>query len=127
MTFAARAWSRRTPPGLLEHPGGYALADDVELLLSELCTNAVQHGDGLDTVHLHCTPATVRAAVSDRNPALPTVRNAPAASHDLHLDYGRGLLLVAAIAATWGVDQHHNHGKTVRFELPIHRPPTVTR
>lgn len=119
---SARAWARRMLPDLLEHPMGDELAHDVELLLAELCSNAVRHGDGLHEVHLHCDPPTVRVTVSDRNTAQPvphehgTTSSAPS-------DHGRGLILVQAIASRWGVDHHGERGKAVWCELPIHRPP----
>ncbi|MET7427094.1 ATP-binding protein [Dactylosporangium sp. NPDC005555] len=125
MAGTARTWARQILPGLLEHPAGDELADDVELLLSELCTNAVRHGDGLDAVHLHCTPTALRVTVNDRSPVPPTPQDHTATDPDVHLDHGRGLLLVQAIATLWGVEHHDGNGKGVWFELPIHRPPTA--
>lgn len=121
---SARTWARQILPELLEHPVSDDLAYEVELLLGELCTNAVRHGDGLDEVHLHCVPPTVRVTVSDRNPAPPVLYD-HTTDPNTPVDHGRGLLLIQAIASRWGVDHRGDVGKDVWCELHIHRPPTA--
>ncbi|WP_426512895.1 ATP-binding protein [Dactylosporangium sp. McL0621] len=113
-TAAARTWVREALPGLLDHPAGADLAGDVELLLSELCTNAVRHGGGLEGVHLDCTSTTLRVTVHDAGAGALVIRNSGA-----ELDHGRGLILVEAIAAGWGVQLHPDDGKDVWFEVNL--------
>lgn len=95
------------------------LADDMALLASELCTNALLHGclrDRLFRVETSLTGAALRVAVSDpRGERLPTTRTA-----DPGDQFGRGLLLVRTYADRWAVEQL-TVGKTVWAELNIPR------
>lgn len=96
-----------------------ALADTAELLATEIVTNALQHtgGGAVLTATLSPGPAKrLRVEVHDslgrRPPRRPPggVRPADDATS------GRGLLLVEALADTWGI-QASGAGKTVWFEL----------
>jgi anti-sigma regulatory factor (Ser/Thr protein kinase) len=81
--------------------------DDVQLVLSELTTNAVVHARSPFSVTLRSDGSRLRISVSDRSPQRPTMRaTAPTALS------GRGLHLVAALAIDWGVDASAD-GKTV--------------
>ena len=82
--------------------------DDLLVLASELASNAVTHTrsghlDGWFTVEVTWTPATARVVVGDQgsyeNPA-SKVRSAAEAAD---LETGRGLLLVSALSAAWGI------------------------
>ncbi|MBC3843608.1 ATP-binding protein [Streptacidiphilus sp. 4-A2] len=84
---------------------------DVELLSSELITNAVVHTAAACAVCVRWTGERLRVEVTDSEPALP----APA-SPDLAAQQGRGLLLVAALAASWGAEPDPA-GKRVWFEV----------
>jgi len=80
-----------------------AVREDVLLLVTELVTNAVQHGgvgtDGCVDVELRLWPQRVRVEVVDPGTELMRVR--PRLSRD---DAGGwGLVLVDRIAARWGV------------------------
>ncbi|WP_432020683.1 SpoIIE family protein phosphatase [Streptomyces sp. 1222.5] len=91
---------------------GFAEAmDDARLLLSEVLTNAVQHGQGPIGVHLCRTDADLTVEISDRSPALPQPRQAAEDEES-----GRGLLLVRALADDWGV-RPTDEGKTTWFSL----------
>ncbi|QNP71519.1 ATP-binding protein [Streptomyces roseirectus] len=88
--------------------------DDVLLCVSELTTNALLHGVPPGRYFLlRLRPhgaAGVRVEVHDSGPGtLPVV---PAAREN----GGRGLLLVAALAAKWGA-QHRHPGKVVWCEF----------
>jgi anti-sigma regulatory factor (Ser/Thr protein kinase) len=82
-----------------EHP----CADDAVLLASELFGNSVRHSDsglpgGTVTVTVTACIGVVRVEVSDRSgPGLPEFR--PATDD---AEGGRGLGLVAGLAARWG-------------------------
>ncbi|MGW0584117.1 ATP-binding protein, partial [Streptomyces sp. NPDC002920] len=88
-------------------------ADDALLLLSETLTNAVQHAEGPLGLHLHRTATDLTVEVSDRSPQLPQPR--PAAADE---ESGRGLLLVRALADSWGV-RPTDDGKTTWFTLRL--------
>jgi len=90
------------------------LADDAELLTSELVTNAcnVARGPITLTASLDLTGVTVTVtddADGDVRPA--------AACPNGDADRGRGLFLVQELAGSWGTIRHR-YGKTVWFHLP---------
>lgn len=86
-----------------------------ELLSSELVTNAVRHGVSEGTVTVRVSPEarSVVVAVLDESEQLP--RPVRAAQDDLS---GRGLPIVAELAADWGYDHHPAGGKIVWFRVP---------
>jgi anti-sigma regulatory factor (Ser/Thr protein kinase) len=100
--FAAR-WVgrlRRLSGAKLRTWGLAELVDDAQLLVSELVTNALQHGDqrgGID-VRLVITLKELLVSVNDGSANRPQLRIADADSES-----GRGLFLVAALADDWGV------------------------
>jgi serine/threonine-protein kinase RsbW len=85
-------------------PAGQA-ADYAELCTSELATNAVTHTDsglpgGTFTVTVEPGPAgVVITVVDDGSASAPVVPVSSGA-----VEHGRGLLLVAALAAEWGTE-----------------------
>jgi anti-sigma regulatory factor (Ser/Thr protein kinase) len=89
-----RAWTR----GTLQRFGvGADVAERVELLVSEVATNAVRHTVGPRfTVRLD-VDSGVRAAVHDDAPEEPQLRQARAWDTG-----GRGMHLVEAMADAWG-------------------------
>ena len=91
-----------------------ALRDDVALILSELFTNALIHTDSAQIVcRCLATPRVVYLSVTDQGsgPTGPRIRLADPAEYDD--EHGRGLLLVSAVAHTWGVATDPGHGRTV--------------
>jgi MEDS: MEthanogen/methylotroph, DcmR Sensory domain/Histidine kinase-like ATPase domain len=107
--------ARRFIAGLLAcRPfAGRVSADDVELVVSELATNAVIHAGTPFSVAVACRDHAIRISVQDWNRMEPTMRDgAPTARS------GRGLRLVAALASDWGVEPGPD-GKTVWAELPL--------
>jgi anti-sigma regulatory factor (Ser/Thr protein kinase) len=88
-----------------------ALRDDAQLVVTELATNAVLHARSGFSVELQRRGDRVRLAVSDASPARPVVRDP-----SLLATSGRGLRIVAALAADWGVLPDAG-GKTVWAEL----------
>lgn len=93
--------------------GLHGLADVVELLVSELVTNALRYGIAPFGLRMTRDSASVMIEVSDGNPTVPRLRN-------VHIgdEGGRGLHLVAELCADWGV-RTHPQGKTVWFTLGI--------
>ncbi len=83
--------------------------DVVELLVSEVVTNAMRHSWGaVMTVSLN--HGTLRCEVQDTNPALPKVCHA----HDGD-EGGRGMFLMEALSKRWG-SYRVPAGKVVWFE-----------
>jgi len=87
----------------------------IELLLSELATNAINHARSPFSVVVRYDGQRLRIDVEDSSPLVPLMRTP--SSDDTG---GRGLLLVDALAAAWGVTPRPD-GKRVWFELPV--PP----
>lgn len=76
-----------------------ALVDDAQLLISELVTNAFRHGTGHEvTFRLVIGVGTVVVEVDDGSEGRPQVSQAGPDAVS-----GRGLFLVNALAAAWGV------------------------
>jgi PAS domain-containing protein len=87
------------------------LADDAELVVSELVTNAALYGEPPVTVRVR-VGSEVRVEVEDAGRHLPVM-----AHPEADATTGRGLSLVAAVATCWGIDQLPDHGKRVWAEL----------
>ncbi|MFG3050967.1 ATP-binding protein [Kitasatospora sp. NPDC048239] len=83
-------------------------ADVPCLLLSELVTNALVHGDGAPTVVLELRAHKLYITVSDAS-AAPILRPVP----DDTRTSGRGLDLVDSPADEWGVELIGSYGKAV--------------
>ena len=87
------------------------LVDAVELLVSELVTNAVIHASSAPRLEVALLPDRVRVEVQDDDPALPA-RRVP----DEDRPGGRGLLLLDGVASSWGAEPRGD-GKVVWFEV----------
>jgi anti-sigma regulatory factor (Ser/Thr protein kinase) len=87
------------------------LAEDAELVVSELTTNAALHGTPPVTVRLR-VGSGVRIEVEDAGRHLPVVLPS-----ELDATTGRGLSLIAAVATRWGVERLSGGGKQVWAEL----------
>jgi len=73
------------------------LTFDMQLVVSELVTNAMRHGGGAVQLRLLSHGREVACAVTDRSRSAPV-----AASADVFSEVGRGLRLVDALCAAWG-------------------------
>ncbi|MFC8275174.1 SpoIIE family protein phosphatase [Streptomyces sp. NPDC057271] len=87
------------------------LSDSVELLISEVVTNAVRYAERPVTLRLLRTDV-LRCEVGDDSPQLPRQRRARDTDEG-----GRGLFLVNRLARRWGATRLSG-GKVVWFELP---------
>ncbi|MCQ4082281.1 SpoIIE family protein phosphatase [Streptomyces sp. RB6PN25] len=88
------------------------LADGVELLVSEVVTNAVRYAGRPITLRLLRTDV-LRCEVGDDAPQLPRMRHAQPQDES-----GRGLFLVNRLAQRWGATRL-SAGKVVWFELAL--------
>jgi anti-sigma regulatory factor (Ser/Thr protein kinase) len=84
------------------------LVEDVELVVSELATNAVVHAGSPFTVTLGASEETVLLEVLDRAHTSPTL----VATHTLEAS-GRGIAIVQALSRDWGVSELSSGGKSV--------------
>ena len=89
------------------------LAEDAELLTSELMTNACRYADGLITVLALSNTVSVVVTVTDDQIVDALLPSEP----DPEQDSGRGLFLVDTLAGAWGTTSHAS-GKSVWFRLP---------
>ncbi|OEV10866.1 serine/threonine protein phosphatase, partial [Streptomyces nanshensis] len=104
--------ARRLARRALARWGLEELSDSVELLVSEIVTNAVRYAERPITLRLLRTDV-LRCEVGDDVPQLPRLRQARATDEG-----GRGLYLVNRLARRWGATRLST-GKVVWFELPV--------
>lgn len=89
-------------------------ADVVELLVSELVTNAILHAGTEVTLQLSYDDGVLRVEVRDALPGKGVRRR----HFGTAATTGRGLELIEALATEWGVEAGA-HGKTVWFTLRV--------
>jgi anti-sigma regulatory factor (Ser/Thr protein kinase) len=110
----AAATARRFVDDNRDHLDPEVIAD-AELLVSEIVTNAVRHGDGQIVLRLRLDPPGVGVSVTDTGDRLPVLTQPPPPADQAS---GRGLLIVEAVSSDWGVDPHQPPpGKTVWFAV----------
>lgn len=106
----ARAWARQ----ILREWQLTALSDTAELIVSELCTNAMLASRRLGRPHIRLTLILdhheLVISVGDDCPGEPERANAGAEDEN-----GRGLLLVEALSSQWGwhTSDEGTHGKII--------------
>lgn len=103
----ARAMVRRT----LDEWDLAHLEDEASLVVSELAANALNHAQSSYQVRIYRNPSTVRIEVRDGGSGTPQPQPTSATREG-----GRGLLLVAAMSVSWGLEQTAG-GKVVWAEL----------
>jgi anti-sigma regulatory factor (Ser/Thr protein kinase) len=90
------------------------LAETAQVVMSELVTNAVLHaGTDVDVAVSQPAPGRLRLEVADSSPQLPMSAEPTEAGVT-----GRGLIIVDAFAAAWGVRSQAD-GKVVWAELSV--------
>ncbi|GAA0839572.1 ATP-binding protein [Streptosporangium amethystogenes subsp. fukuiense] len=118
---AARRWVL----GILDgHPTATETLETLELLVSEVVTNAILHSDsagpdGLITVRVGLGGGLIQVEVIDDGSAtsVPAIRT----TDDDSLS-GRGLSWVDRLARAWGADHDDEVGGVVWFRLAIGHP-----
>lgn len=97
--------ARRASADVLDRWALTGTVDDAGLLVSELVTNALLHSDGALGLQLSASGDLVEIGVHDTNPTL-TGRAGSGARPGLDRadgeHFGRGLLIVDALAEVWG-------------------------
>ncbi|RZU21755.1 ATP-binding protein [Streptomyces sp. BK239] len=98
--------------------------DDVLLCVSELATNAVQHGTtGNEQFLVKLAEDDARLRVEVHDPSRRRPRPQQPGDNDPN---GRGLLLVYTLSDEWGVDPRSPRGKVVWFEFKVAVPTGAT-
>jgi len=93
--------------------GGHE-AEEFTLIVGEMVSNAVQHGDGMLSLYLRREGCRVVVAVSDSGPGEAGSREAKMTGvHEW------GLVVVGALSEQWGVDEDPDYGNTVWAELAV--------
>jgi anti-sigma regulatory factor (Ser/Thr protein kinase) len=87
------------------------LVDAAELMVSELASNALRHARSDFEITVETAGDRVRVGVRDSGDGEPRMRSPEPREHS-----GRGLRVVDALSATWGVT-HQAQGKLVWFIL----------
>ncbi|MEU0879321.1 ATP-binding protein [Lentzea sp. NPDC005914] len=87
------------------------LTDDALLIVTELVSNSIDHGEGLITLTVSRKSGGMLVEVHDESPKQPLVRPVDPSSAR-----GRGMQLVQALSARWGT-KPHARGKVVWAEL----------
>ncbi|MEU2227594.1 SpoIIE family protein phosphatase [Streptomyces sp. NPDC018347] len=107
VTEQLRAWDLAT------------LADTLQLLVSELVTNALVHAGSDVDVRLRAFGDRVRLEVrdSESDPPMPSPL-ALAEEDNAEAEHGRGLLIVEALAGGWNTSPN-GRGKTVSLEMTV--------
>lgn len=110
--------ARRFVMGLL---GGYPeeIRDRIELIVSELATNALRHTGMEFLLAVNTTDADIRVDVSDAGPGRPEIR-----SPSPWEPSGRGLHIVDTLADRWEVTPGPG-GKTVSFVVELPADTTI--
>jgi anti-sigma regulatory factor (Ser/Thr protein kinase) len=109
--IAARAARQFVTDGLAKTNLHATLIHDARLVVTELAANAIVHARSPFSVTVHTHGSGARLSVRDSSAVRPTVRPC-----DPLATSGRGLLLVAALSADWGVVVTAD-GKTVWADL----------
>jgi anti-sigma regulatory factor (Ser/Thr protein kinase) len=103
-------------------PGRAELIDDAVLLTSELVTNAVVHAGTPVQVTCRLAESAVEVAVLDRHPVQLVPGRPRSGAGAADRTSGRGLLLPAELASSWGVT-YARTAKAVWFRLGLDPDP----
>lgn len=87
------------------------LTDDAQLVVTELVSNGIDHGEGLITLTVSRKAGGMLVEVHDESPKQPQVRPVDTSSAR-----GRGMQLVQALSVRWGTTPDVR-GKVVWAEL----------
>ncbi|MEV1000349.1 ATP-binding protein [Nonomuraea sp. NPDC050202] len=107
--------ARRLAGTVLGESGYQGRHEDVLLVVSELVTNALVHGDGPPVLRVRASTSRVRIEVGDTGVALPQTREPGPVS-------GWGLHVVRLLSTGWGISPGES-GKVVWCELAARFAP----
>lgn len=95
--------------------------ESVELMVSELATNGIRHGQTSFRLVIEQTSEEIRVEVTDGGAGTPQMRH-PGPDEPT----GRGLRIVDMLSERWGVERDSQKGKTVWFTLSVAGEQTAT-
>jgi anti-sigma regulatory factor (Ser/Thr protein kinase) len=113
--------ARRFATGALANVSSEVTAT-VELLVSELATNCIRHTDSAFDLTIIQSGQEIRVEATDYDAGRPTMRSPKPTDTN-----GRGLRIVDALAAAWGVEHRSSQGKTVWFTVVVPAPKRAER
>ena len=90
------------------------VVETVELLTSEVITNALVHAHSAPELAVRVRHEVVRVEVVDVSPVVPIRRTIETDALS-----GRGIAIVESLSSQWGVTDLSAQGKTVWFEVAI--------
>jgi anti-sigma regulatory factor (Ser/Thr protein kinase) len=93
---------------------GLGEPDEALLVVTELAANAVLHAGSTYQVRLSSSPGLLRIEVSDDDPGTPEPQPFSSTAES-----GRGIVLVSAIATSWGIETNGGAGKVTWAELSL--------
>lgn len=97
------------------------MRESVELMVSELATNGVRHGQTSFRLVIEQTPGEIRVEVTDGGAGTPQMRF-PGPDEPT----GRGLRIVDMLSERWGVERDSRKCKTVWFTLSVAAEQSAT-
>ena len=109
--LATPAAARNDLAAYLAAVGHYEFIPVAALLVSELVTNSIEHADGVITLRALWAGEVLRVDVSDLGGGGRVITGRD--------DSGRGLQIVDALAARWGVTRLDGAGRVTWFELSV--------
>ena len=84
-----------------ESVGSHPRSEDIGLVVSELVTNAIEHGEPPVMLQLQVLDGTIRITVSDEGGGQPVLRE-----QAIDVVGGRGLALLGMLASRWDWVRH---------------------
>lgn len=114
---SASPLARRQVRGAL-HGWSDPSIDDASLLVNEVVSNAVEHGDPPVRLGVSVNDGHARMDVKDANPQEPEPK-----PRDTEAEHGRGMILLDELSDRWGVEQIPGDGKSVWFDVSNHDDP----
>ncbi len=89
-------------------------SEEFTLIVGEMVSNAVQHGEGMISLYLRREGCRVIVAVSDSGK-----EDAESSGTGVSGVHEWGLVVVGALSEQWGVDEDPDFGSTVWAELAV--------
>lgn len=92
---------------------------DLLLVVSELVTNAIQHGGGLAGFEVDLLPEGVRLSVHDYSDAVPPAAYGSGTLPHAHAGSGYGWPLIIRLSREIHIECRREGGKTVSVLVPL--------
>ena len=93
--------------------------DDLEIAVTEACTNVVRHATGADSFEVSLDVADDRCSIDVRDNGAGFDPDAVDAEPSDSSEHGRGLLLIKALSENVRMHSVPRHGSLMHFEKPF--------